>query len=1006
MNWLDNSTEGTARTYSQWSTGGSGNSGDPDWVKVHFGALGTATDGIVYRCSSQWPPTTADCGAEGQPDCWGAVQGYAPGTPKQGWMQPDEMFFANGSGLCDHSLIGGTDYTCTSSGRHQLTSTSWESWALDNQRYGISGKEPINWYTTLGSHESFNTRADTYTFPNHSYSISDQLTAGARYIDLRARWICCAPYYEKLSHTTGNDSTGGAAPGDRPYTYAIEEIATWLRNNPTQVIRLDIGVGTGGAAAPDQSYLYDPVDKYLNTSVLTPSQWCDYLHTQFPSASRPYAGGGISEASCADIGASGTYIPYRWPTTDEMHALGRQVIITTNGGALGEDYAFDNLTSSGNDMDSSAGYSNGFSKNFASTAAISAADTSDSASCTRNGVSILYNSNATTKQRDFYNRVWTTEEEARVFGEADFAASAWTGYLVANIADVASLKSKYTFYGSDQATSVEAVTCCNVSLIKLDEFGADNQFRSEINTTKGLADRRDGAIWSWANGDSGAGGDCAVLGGADNTWHSRPCTEVYHFACALPRDGDPTTWPDVLQEHRRITQGTGVWYQGEQLCRQEFGSTAISIGRHTYTGLAFSSPRNGRADQELLVERNAEGRAGDLWLAYSNSGGAWHAGASPVLEVTATANGQPYSFGSWTNHDVRVSASAVNWANLTTAIATITCCKTGVETRCGSLGTDGTITISQEGTTSFAAQATDTEGNTTPLSRFVVKVDKTSPVSAAQLAGPRYPENAPQTFVTSATGFDLSAQDDQSGIAGIDYRFYPTNGSSRDFSTSAGNTVSFTLSGADGVYTVQYRATDNAGNDEGQPHVLPVSLDNTAPIVSVAQPVLGTYIHSATLTLKYVVNDGSGSGVRGSTPLIDGIALPGGHGLASGRHINLLTELALGRHTFTIKQATDNLGNSRTVSVQFTIIATGSSVVADVAQFVRSGAISSATWGNRIAAQLKEVARARTAGQCSATTDAYRLVAREVAADAGGWITSAAGTILNTDMQYVIAHCS
>lgn len=178
------------------------------------------------------------------------------------------------------------------------------------------------------------------------------------------------------------------------------------------------------------------------------------------------------------------------------------------------------------------------------------------------------------------------------------------------------------------------------------------------------------------------------------------------------------------------------------------------------------------------------------------------------------------------------------------------------------------------------------------------------------------------------------------------------------------------------------------------------------PLVSVAQPARGTYTHSATLTLKYVVSDGSGSGVRGSTPLIDGLALAGGHGLASGQSVNLLTALALGPHTFTVKQATDNLGNSRTARVPFTIIATGSSVEADVAQFVRSGAFSSATWGDRVVALLREAARARTAGQCSATNDAYRVVGREVVTHAGGWITSAAGTILNTDLQYVIAHCS
>jgi hypothetical protein len=1018
VNWKDNSSGGKAFTYSQWNSGGSGNSGDPDWVSVHFGALGTATDSIVYLCSSQWPPTTADCGGEGQPECWGAVQGYAPGTPKQGWMRADEMFYANGSGICDHSLIGGTDYTCKDSGRHQLNSNSWENWALDNQRYGISGQEPINWYTTLGTHESFNTRADTYTFPNQTYSISDQLTAGARYIDLRPRWICCAPYYEKLSHTLNSGSTTGAATGDRAYTYAIEEIATWLQNNPTQVILLDIGIGTGDAAAPDPSYLYDPVDKYLNTLVLTPLEWCNYLHTTYPNVSRPDFGSdsGISEANCAGIGASGTYIPYRWPSTDEMHALGKQVIIITNnggitsGGTLGEGYAFENLSSSGNDMDGSAGYSgsgNSFVRNFAGSSTIDPTANSDATSCTRNSIPYLYNSDATAQQRDFYNRVWTTLDEARVWGEAEFTPSSWPGYVVANAADVAVLSKARSLPGSDQATSLEAITDCNVGIVKLDEFANDNAFNSEAFKVTGLADRRDGAIWSWASGDYGTGGDCAVLGAADNKWHSRPCTEVHHFACALPRTGDPTTWPDVLQENWRITQGTGAWNEGEQICHEEFGSTVITS--LNATGLVFSSPRNGRADQELIVERNNEGFASeDLWLAYSTTGGAWHTGAAPVLQVTATSGGQPYTFGSWTFQPVYVNAQADSEANPSTSIANIiykVFSSSGNQIGGGTLTSSGTIQVSQEGISAVFAEAEDASGTVGPASKYVIKIDTTPPFSTLQHDASSY-QSGGQTFVTSGTRFTVSGTDDVSGIANVAYRYYPVNGLEPNVTVVPGQSASFTLSGADGAYIVETYATDIAGKSS-YPQMLPVILDNAAPTVTIAQAKNAVYTHSGILTLRYRVSDGSGSGVHTYTPLLDGLTTIDGHGLASGQRINLLTALRLGRHTFTISQATDNLGNSRTVRVSFTLIVTGSSVVADVAQFMQSGAISNVPWGNSIAAALRQAARAGTAGQCSDARAMYLRVLQQTSRVRGsGWITASAATILNGDLRYLILRCA
>src|SRR5262249_29294372 len=148
-------------------------------------------------------------------------------------------------------------------------------------------------------------------------------------------------------------------------------------------------------------------------------------------------------------------------------------------------------------------------------------------------------------------------------------------------------------------------------------------------------------------------------------------------------------------------------------------------------------------------------------------------------------------------------------------------------------------------------------------------------------------------------------------------------------------------------------ATDVATNQE-QAHVQAVYLDNTAPVIGIAQPAASSYTHSSTLTLSYTVDDGAGSGVASFVPLLDGATTLAGHGLASGQAINLLTELPLGPHTFTIGSATDHVGNVSTQSVTFTIVVTASSIQSDVSQLVASGAITDANWAKSLQAKLSD----------------------------------------------------
>ena len=71
-----------------------------------------------------------------------------------------------------------------------------------------------------------------------------------------------------------------------------------------------------------------------------------------------------------------------------------------------------------------------------------------------------------------------------------------------------------------------------------------------------------------------------------------------------------------------------------------------------------------------------------------------------------------------------------------------------------------------------------------------------------------------------------------------------------------------------------------------------------------------------------------------------------GHGLQPMQMIKLLTELALGPHTFSIS-AIDNATNADMSSVTFTIIVTPDSIKDDVKQFLAAGRSRIAGWQTR-----------------------------------------------------------
>lgn len=277
------------------------------------------------------------------------------------------------------------------------------------------------------------------------------------------------------------------------------------------------------------------------------------------------------------------------------------------------------------------------------------------------------------------------------------------------------------------------------------------------------------------------------------------------------------------------------------------------------------------------------------------------------------------------------------------------------------------------------------------------------PASRLTLGTPSFGSFVTSTTPLTITALDGTAPGDQSiGIASISYRVYPTGTPAPAF-TVAAPPVQFTIPGSDGSYTIDMFATNNGGIVEAA-HSVTVVLDNTPPSIDIVSPQPRPYTHAETLTLGYSESDGAGSGIASATASLDGATTLDGHELPSGQAINLLTELALGPHSFTVQSA-DHVTNAGQSSVSFTVVVTADSIKQDVTQFLAAGLIKNAGLANSLLAKLNAAANARSRGQCETAANQYNAFIDALQAQAGKGIDANAAAIMIADAQYLIANC-
>jgi hypothetical protein len=269
------------------------------------------------------------------------------------------------------------------------------------------------------------------------------------------------------------------------------------------------------------------------------------------------------------------------------------------------------------------------------------------------------------------------------------------------------------------------------------------------------------------------------------------------------------------------------------------------------------------------------------------------------------------------------------------------------------------------------------------------------------------------TNSTSNVGFQYRFVPDNDRVPSYNFGFpFPFHWTWTGFAPGPRQNVA--LSGGysgDGGYTIQHSAeaadcSDLFACGLMEPrHSAHIVLDTTPPVITISQPAATQYPHSAKLTLSYSANDGAGSGVASIAAQMDGSpTLPDGHILASRQTINLLTELSLGTHTFSVASA-DQVGNAGSSSVAFTIIVTPASIEVDVSQFLASGDIKNQGEAQSLLAKLNSAGASYAAGDCKTAGNVYGAFINELSAQSGRGISATAAQIMMADAQYLIGHC-
>jgi IPT/TIG domain len=182
--------------------------------------------------------------------------------------------------------------------------------------------------------------------------------------------------------------------------------------------------------------------------------------------------------------------------------------------------------------------------------------------------------------------------------------------------------------------------------------------------------------------------------------------------------------------------------------------------------------------------------------------------------------------------------------------------------------------------------------------QFTYVADTTAPTVAASVSPS--PNGAGWNRTSPATAI-LSAADNACG-SGVQKITYSATGAQPIASTDVSAASAAVPITVDGITTITFTATDNAGNTSAA-QVVTVRLDTVAPSITITSPTSSTYLLNQVVNASYVCADAT-SGVATCTGPVP-----------SGTPFNTAT---LGSNTFTVN-ASDVAGNPNSASVTYKV---------------------------------------------------------------------------------------
>jgi len=230
----------------------------------------------------------------------------------------------------------------------------------------------------------------------------------------------------------------------------------------------------------------------------------------------------------------------------------------------------------------------------------------------------------------------------------------------------------------------------------------------------------------------------------------------------------------------------------------------------------------------------------------------------------------------------------------------------------GTIGAGGSLALSldlstlADGPVTARATLTDPIGNTSGIGTATATKNSTGPSATVAVTSVTVTMGGVLWSKTKTIQFSVVVTDSSPATSVA----FSTDGTTFGAAQAFTATPSYTVTGADGLYTIYIKITDAASNSIVVTKV--VRIDTTAPVITSSPGSGQTYNLGSKFTFTYSASD------LGCTCTVTAV-LDNTTNISSGAQINVDT-LTVGLHTIKIT-AVDSVGNVSTLSITFTVAA-------------------------------------------------------------------------------------